>query len=120
MVLPHKTRSALTVLSLAAVFTVPAFPQSTSNTGGGVQATSKTSSQDKQVAQQVYDRLKADQVDYYKHVTVSAENGVVTLGGTVATTEALNKAKKIASEVPGVTRVSDQMTVERAPNHPRG
>lgn len=120
MALPYKSCSALAVLLLAAVFTVPAFSQSESNAAGGVQTTSKTSPADKQLAQTVYDRLKADQVDYYKHVTVSAENGVVTLGGTVESTDALAKAKKIASEVPGVTQVSNQMTVQRAPNHPPG
>ena len=114
----YKTRSALTGLALAVVLTLPAFAQSVSDAGGGVQTTSKTSPADKQVAEQVYDRLKADHVEYYKHVTVSAENGVVTLGGTVATTEALNKAKKIAQGVPGVTKVSDKMTLERAPNQP--
>jgi len=114
----YKNRSALTGLALAAVFAFPAFSQSASDAGGGVQATSKASPGDKQVAEQVYERLKADDVDYYKHVTVSAENGVVTLGGTVATTEALNKAKKIAQGVPGVTQVSDKMTLERAPNQP--
>ncbi len=120
MAFSYKARVALAVLSLAAVFTLPAYSQSMSDAGGGVQTTSKTSPQDKQIAEQVYAQLKADHVDYYKHVTVSAENGVVTLGGTVATTEALNKAKKIARQVPGVTKVSDQMTMERAPNHPRG
>ena len=120
MALPCKARSALAVLLLATLFSIPAFSQSESNTAGGVQTTSKTSPRDKQVAQQVYDRLKGDQVGYYKHVTVSAENGVVTLGGTVESTDALAKAKKIASEVPGVTRITSQITVERAPNHHPG
>jgi osmotically-inducible protein OsmY len=44
----------------------------------------------------------------------------VTLGGSVGTTEALNKAKKIAGGVPGVTKVVDQMAVERAPSRSGG
>jgi osmotically-inducible protein OsmY len=96
----------------------PAMAQSESNSGGGVQSTENQSAADKQLAQRVYDTLNADQVNLYKHVTVSADSGVVTLGGTVATTAALNKAKKIAGSVPGVTKLLDRMTLERAPNHP--
>jgi osmotically-inducible protein OsmY len=95
-------------------------PQSESNAGGGAQTASKQSPADNRIARQVYDNLSADKVDYYKHVTVSADHGIVTLGGSVATTEALNKAKKIASGVPGVTKVIDQMTLERPPNNPSG
>ena len=95
-----------------------ALAQSAADSGGGVQTTAKQSPADKQVAQHVYDKLTADGVDHYKHVTVLAENGVVTLGGHVDTTEALNKAKKIAAGIPGVTKVVDQMTLERAASSP--
>jgi len=92
--------------------------QSAADSGGGVQTTAKQPPADKELAQRVYDKLTSDRVDYYKHVTVLAENGVVTLGGHVGTTEALNRAKKIAASVPGVTKVMDQMTLERAQNNP--
>jgi osmotically-inducible protein OsmY len=100
--------------------TTPALPvraQSSSDAGGGAQETSRQSPADKQLAQRVYAQLTADRLDYYKHVTVLADNGVVTLGGSVGTTDALNKAKRIAGGVPGVTKVVDQMTLERAPEH---
>jgi hyperosmotically inducible protein len=109
---------ALVFLATAA----PALPvraQSSSDAGGGAQTTSRQSPADKELAQRVYAKLNADQVDYYKHVTVLADNGVVTLGGSVGTTDALNKAKSIAGGVPGVTKVVNQMALERAPDHGR-
>ena len=111
---------AVALLSLATA--APAFPvraQSSSDAGGGAQATSRQSPADNELAHRVYAKLNADQVDYYKHVTVLADNGVVTLGGSVGTSEALNKAKKIAGGVPGVAKVVDQITLERAPEHGR-
>jgi osmotically-inducible protein OsmY len=105
---------------LVVVFTPPLLAQSAPDAGGGAVTTSKQSPADKETARHVYDKLNADQVDYYKHVTVTADNGVVTLGGSVATTEALNKAKKIAGGVPGVVKVVDQMKLERAPDRSGG
>lgn len=64
-------------------------------------------------AQQVYDALNKDPVHYFRHVHVHARNGVVTLRGYVWSTEALYRAEKIASGVPGVTRVVNQMELER-------
>jgi hypothetical protein len=99
--------------------TLPVRAQSSSDAGGGAQTTSRQSPADKELAQRVYATLNSDQVDYYKHVTVLADNGVVTLGGSVGTTEALNKAKSIAGGIPGVTKVVNQMALERAPDHGR-
>ena len=117
---PRTTPAALAAAALVVglTATLPLLAQSTSNIGGGPQTTSNESPADKATAQRVYDKLNADQVDYYKHVTVTAEKGVVTLGGQVATTHALNKAKKLAAGVQGVTKVVDQMEVEAAPTRP--
>jgi len=104
---------------LAAAPALPVHAQSSSDAGGGAQATSRQSPADKEREQSVYDKLNSDQVDYYKHVTVLADKGVITLGGSVGTSEALNKAKSIASGVPGVTKVVNQMALERAPEHGR-
>ena len=111
------------IYAVAIVFLATAGPaltvraQSSSDAGGGAQTTSRQSPSAKELAQRVYAKLNADQVDYYKHVTVLADNGVVTLGGSVGTTEALNKAKSIAGGVPGVTKVVNQMSLELAPEH---
>ena len=115
-----KTWATLAALSLILTFAPSVMAQSDSSAGGGVQTNSKQSAGDKQLAQDVYNKLNSDQVEYYKHVTVSADNGVVTLGGSVGTSAALNKAKKIAGGVPGVTKVVDRMALERAPNQPAG
>ena len=115
------TRS-IYVVALVLATAVPALPvsaQSSSDAGGGAQTSSRQSQADKELAQRVYAKLNSDQVDYYKHVTVFADNGVITLGGSVGTTEALNKAKGIASGISGVTKVVDQMALERAPEHGR-
>ena len=68
---------------------------------------------DKAVAEQVEAALNADKVYYFKHVDVQVTNGVVTLSGYVWSTLAIYRAKKIAAGVPGVTRVVNQMELER-------
>jgi hyperosmotically inducible periplasmic protein len=120
MIAISKTCATLAALSLILTSATPLMAQSESNAGGGVQTNSKQSPADKQLAQRVYDKLSADQVGYYKHVTVSADNGVVTLGGSIDTTAALNNAKKIAGGVPGVTKVVDRMALEPAPTRSAG
>lgn len=117
---PSTARAAFAALALLVVSTTPILAQSASDAGGGAQTSPNGSPADQQTAKRVYDQLTADQVDYYKHVTVTAENGVVTLGGSVDTTEALNRAKKIARGVQGVTKVVDQMKLERAPARSAG
>ena len=113
-------KSAATVAVLAMLLFAPAaYSQAQSNAGGGPQTSPGESQADKTLAQRVYSKLTADPKHYYKHVTVSSANGVVTLGGTVDSTEALNKAKQITAHVNGVTKVVDQMKLEREhPNAP--
>ena len=64
-------------------------------------------------AQQVYTALNSDPTYYFRHVDVHVQQGVVTLSGYVWSTPAIYRARKIASEVPGVTRVVDEMELER-------
>jgi osmotically-inducible protein OsmY len=64
-------------------------------------------------AEQIYDALNADPTYFFRHVDVQVQQGVVTLGGYVWSTPALYRAEKIAAGVPGVTRVVDQMELER-------
>lgn len=65
------------------------------------------------IAQQVYDALDADPTYFFRHVEVQARHGVVTLSGYVWSTPSIYRAEKIASGVPGVTHVIDQMELER-------
>ena len=68
---------------------------------------------DEVTAEQVHDALDADPIYYFRHVDVHARSGVVTLSGYVWDTHAIYRAQKIAARVPGVTRVIDQMELER-------
>lgn len=114
MLVVSKSSATLAALATLAV-AVPVYSQTGSDAGGGAQSSQNQSPQDAEIARRVYDKLNSDPVNYYKHVTVRAENGVVTLGGIVWSDIALNKAKKLASSVPGVKKVVDQMQLERNP-----
>jgi osmotically-inducible protein OsmY len=65
------------------------------------------------IEEQVYDALNIDPTFYFRHVDVHVQHGVVTLTGFVWSTSAIYRAEKIASGVPGVTRVVDKMELER-------
>jgi hypothetical protein len=64
-------------------------------------------------AEQVYKVLNADQTDYFRHVNVDVRNGVVTLSGYVWSTPAIHRAEELAASLPDVTRVIDQIELER-------
>jgi len=68
---------------------------------------------DKDTAAQVYSALNADPNIFARHIDVRADNGVVHLGGYVWNDKDLFAAKRIASTVPGVTQVVDDMELER-------
>ena len=79
--------------------------------------TRNQSPNDARTAQDIDARLKADQYHLFRHVTVSVQNGVAQLSGFVYSTDALAKAKQIAGDTPGVTRVEDKVTLKRAPDN---
>jgi osmotically-inducible protein OsmY len=68
---------------------------------------------DTRTAEEIDKRLQADPYHLFRHVNVSVQNGVARLGGFVYSSDALAKAKQIASETPGVTRVDNQMKLQR-------
>jgi osmotically-inducible protein OsmY len=65
------------------------------------------------VTEQVYHALNADPTYFFRHVDVQVQDGVVTLSGYVWSTPAIYRAERITSGVSGVTRVIDQMELER-------
>jgi osmotically-inducible protein OsmY len=75
---------------------------------------------DAATADRVYSALNADEVYYYRHVNVGVDNGVVQLSGYVWSTPAMYRAKQLAGQVPGVTRVVNQMELERNGNRGGG
>ena len=76
----------------------------------------KTSEQqvnDKETAEAVEAALKANTHIYTQHVTVQADNGVVHLGGYVWNDFDQYEAERTAETVPGVSKVVDEMELER-------
>jgi osmotically-inducible protein OsmY len=73
---------------------------------------------DEELTKAIYSALDADPHHFFRHVTVRVDNGVATLGGFVHTSQAINRARTIAGNVPGVTRVvTNNLSLE--PNRPR-
>jgi osmotically-inducible protein OsmY len=68
---------------------------------------------DEATAQRIYAALNADPTYYYRHVDVHVDGGVAVLGGYIWSTPALYRAKQITAAVPGVTRVVNEMELER-------
>lgn len=61
----------------------------------------------------VENALNSDRILYARHITVRADNGVVHLGGYVWNDDDLYEAQRIAETVPGVTKVVNDMELER-------
>jgi osmotically-inducible protein OsmY len=62
----------------------------------------------------VCSELNADPIYYFRHVEVKVDNGVADLSGYVWSTDAIYRARKIASQVPGITGVrTAQLQLER-------
>ena len=73
---------------------------------------------DEELTKAIHSALDADPHHFFRHVTVRVDNGVATLDGFVNSSQAINRARTIASNVPGVSRVvTSNLTLE--PNRPR-
>jgi len=68
---------------------------------------------DDEIVARVSSALSADKLLYSRHIDIRADKGVVHLGGYVWTDVDLYRAEEIASAVPGVTRVENQLELER-------
>ena len=68
---------------------------------------------DARATKEVNDRLSADPKHFFRHVQVSVHDGVAELTGFVYSADAVYKAKQLAQQAPGVTRVDSQVRVER-------
>ncbi len=68
---------------------------------------------DEMIAGQVYSALNADPVFFFRHVDVRVDDGTVYLAGYVWSDLAIYRAQRVASAVPGVKRVVDQLELER-------
>ncbi len=68
---------------------------------------------DGQTAELVQAALDADKHLYAKHINVRADNGVVLLSGYVWDPPDLDEARSVAERVPGVSRVVNDLELER-------
>lgn len=97
---------ARTVLAAAAILAAAcstAPPRSPAQTAG-----------DRAVADSVYAALNADPTYFYRHVDIRVEDGVADLSGYVWSTNAIYRARAIARQVSGVTRVvTSHLELER-------
>ena len=90
--------------------------QATPPTGQPAQEVASRSNEE--ITKAIQAALDADPHHFFRHVTVSVDNGVATLGGFVNSSQAINRARTIAGNVPGVTRVvTSNLTLQ--PNRPR-
>ena len=69
---------------------------------------------DQALADKVESALDADPTHYFRHVDVQADDGTVSLSGYVWSNDSIVQAKRVASAVPGVDAVADQLELERA------
>jgi hypothetical protein len=69
---------------------------------------------DHALADNVENALDADPAYFFRHVDVQADDGNVSLSGYVWSNASIVEAKRVASRVPGVTSVVDQLELERA------
>jgi len=68
---------------------------------------------DIRATKEFYSKLNSDHIYYYPHVRIRVENGVAHLSGYVWNTQALYRAKEVATSVPGVIAVVDNLELER-------
>jgi osmotically-inducible protein OsmY len=108
--------SALIAAIALSVYGSSAFSQIAPPTGQPAQDAPATS--DEALTKAIQSGLDADPNHFFRHVNVRVDNGVATLGGFVNSSQAINRARTIAGNVPGVTRVvTSNLTLQ--PNRPR-
>ena len=71
---------------------------------------------DKVMAERVEAALNADRSLFAKHITAHADNGVVRLTGYIWEASDFEEANYIASNVPGVTKVVNDLELNRNGN----
>jgi osmotically-inducible protein OsmY len=98
-----RTPALIAAIALS-VYCSPASPQApTSPADQPAQAVTATT--DEALTKAVYSALNADPNHYFRHVNVRVDKGVAKLSGYVDSGAAISRARTIAGNVPGVTRV---------------
>jgi BON domain len=112
---PSATRWSLALLAVATLTVACASaPPQPSMPPAGASMRSELGATDEILANTVYTELNASPTYYFRHVDVRVDNGVADLSGYVWSTDAIYAARKIASNVPGITGVrTNQLQLER-------
>jgi osmotically-inducible protein OsmY len=100
------TRVVQTGLALALVYSVAACQTGPRTTDAQRQA-------DKELATRVQAALDADKLLYAKHIFVRSDNGIVRLSGYVWEQPDLLEAEDVAGRVEGVSRVVNDLELQR-------
>ena len=114
---PSLTRRSTTpwVLTLSATVTLAAACASAPPPASHQSAvTAERGATDLALANAVYAALVADPIYFFRHVDVRVDGGVADLSGFVWSTDAIYRARRIATGVPGVTGVvTSHLELER-------
>jgi osmotically-inducible protein OsmY len=114
---------ALIALITLSVYGSSAFAQGAAPPTGqpppaGQPAPDVAGTSDEALTKAITSALNADPHHFFRHVNVRVDNGVATLSGFVHSSSSIYRARTIAGNVPGVTRVvTSNLTLE--PNRPR-
>jgi osmotically-inducible protein OsmY len=111
----NRTATQILILSACLSFSLSSYAQSsdaTSNAGMSPPAnSSKATPNDRALAKAVRRALAKGQGVDVSNVFVRARGGAVTLSGTVGDNGQINQAGEIARTVPGVTSVSNRLSL---------
>jgi osmotically-inducible protein OsmY len=114
---------AVATLAAAASMNAWAQPQDAASAAAGAQAAPATSAPaaaaptgrqaDRALRRKVYAAIGKDKSINAGDISVRAKNGAVTLTGTVTESAQIGKVEEMAKSVPGVTSVTNKLTVEK-------
>jgi hypothetical protein len=109
------TRSPLALLAVATLtVSCASTPPQPSVPTAAASMRSELGATDEILANTVYSELNASPTYYFRHVDVRVDNGIADLSGYVWSTDAIYAARRIASNVPGITGVrTSQLQLER-------
>ncbi|MCX5542687.1 BON domain-containing protein [Paraburkholderia sp. CNPSo 3076] len=117
------TVAGLAIAMLVAAASMSAWAQGEASTPAGAQAASATAAPtavptDRQanraMRRKVYAAIGKDKSINAGNISVGARGGAITLNGTVSDTAQIARVEEIARGVPGVTSVTNKLTVKKS------
>lgn len=101
----------ISLIALTALFTSPIFADTVANTNGNMSHSTIAAPTDDSLTTEVKTKMDQDATLKGLNITVSTQDGVVTLNGNVKTQVEANSAIAAAKSVPGVKDVKSNMSV---------